>query len=136
LSAFLVGGIAGCTHQPDDDAVRAEVQNLTLQRGEAALKLADRLTRHGRRALPSIESALHGTDEPGRKNLILALRRIGDADSVPLLLHIAAYDEAEDVRREALWTLKTWAGGSDARAEQARSAVRRVEEIRSTEQAG
>ena len=126
--------LSACTH--DDDMIRIEVQKLTLAEGESASAIAARLTRHGRRALPSIEASMHTADEHGRKNLVLALRRLGEAESVALLLHLAAYDPSTDVRREAAWTLKTWAAQSDARGEKAREAVRRLDEILKTEETG
>ena len=130
----VVVTLGGCTR--DDDLIRVEVQKLTLAEGEAANATAERLTRHGRRALPSIEAAMHTADEHGRKNLVLALRRLGDVESVPLLLHLGAYDPSPDVRREAVWTLKTWAAANDARAQKSREAVRRLDEILQSEETG
>ena len=132
LAAVLA--LSACTR--DDDLVRVEVQRLTLAEGAATNASAERLTHLGRRALPSLEAALHTADEHGRKNLVLALRRIGDLESIPLLLHLAAYDPSPDVRREAVWTLKTWAGSEGARGEKAREAVRRLDEIMQSEEAG
>lgn len=135
LALATLAFAAACS-QHDDDLIRVEVQKLTLSSGEAASAAADKVASYGRRALPSVEAAMHIADESGRKNLVLALRRIGDAEGVPLLLHIAAYDAAPDVRREAEWTLKSWSVGSDARAEKARDALRRLDEIREREEAG
>ena len=134
LMLLLMG--AGCTR--DDDAVRAEVQRLVLAEGDDALAQAERLSRHGRRALTSIEAVLHTADEPGRKNLVVAMRRLGDEEAVPLLMHVAVYDAGASVRREAEWTLRSWAqdpaGG--ARADKARQAIRRLEELKQREAAG
>lgn len=134
--ALTLVNVTGCTRQPDDDPIRAEVQALTLLRGESAIKAAERLARHGRRAIPSIESALHTGDEPARKNLIVALRRIGDGDAVPLLAHLATWDADEGVRKEALWTLRGWAAESDARAARAREALRQLDEQKAREGSG
>ena len=79
---------------------------------------------------------MHTAEVPGRKNLVLALRKIGDADAVPLLRHIALFDPAPDVRVEAEWTLKTWAVAKDARGEKARAALRELDERRAREEAG
>jgi hypothetical protein len=126
---------SGCAR--DDDAIRADVQLLALLDGEAGQSAAaERLVRHGRRALPSVEAALHTAEPPGRKNMILVLRRIGDPDAVPLLRHVALFDAALDVRREAEWTLKSWAAGQDGRAERARAALRELDERRAREEAG
>ncbi len=96
--------------------------------------MAERLGADGRRALPAIEGALHGASEPGRKNLILALRRIGDGEAVPLLRQLALYDKSASVRREAEWTLQQWSLGSDERALKARAALRVIDELRGREE--
>jgi hypothetical protein len=116
--------------------VRAQVTLLLNQEGAEAKAAGDRLARIGRRAIPTIEAAMHTAKPAGRKNLILALREIGDAEAVPLLRHLALFDAAPDVRREAEWTLRKWAQGADARADKARAAVRAIEEIREREEAG
>jgi hypothetical protein len=126
--------LVGCA--PDDDAIRADVQLLAIQGAEPSAAALDRVARFGRRALPSIEQALHTADPPGRKNLILALRRIGDADAVPLLGHLARYDAAPDVRREAAWTLRSWSTGKDARGDRARAELRTLDEAEEREEAG
>jgi hypothetical protein len=126
---------AACSHA-DDDVVRAEVQALAMAQGEAVTKAADRVAGRGRHALLAVEAALHTADVPGRKNLVVAIRRIGDSDGVPLLLHLAAYDAAPDVRREAEWTLKSWAVGDATRAAQARAALRRLDELRQSIDSG
>jgi hypothetical protein len=128
--------VAACSSASDDDRIRVEVQQLTLARGEAASQGADRLAKAGRRAIPAIEAALHTADAPGRKNLILALRRIGDVEAVPLLQHIATWDAESDVRREATWTLKGWATGDGERAVKAREALRKLDESHAREEAG
>ena len=136
---LLFVGAAGpaCTSATaDDDRIRVEVQQLALAQGEAANAGAQRLARFGRRAIPNIEASLHTADVPGRKNLVMALRRIGDVEAVPLLLHLAAYDAAPDVQREASWTLKGWAQGTDARAEKAREALRQLDDAQGREEAG
>jgi hypothetical protein len=120
----------------DEEAMRAEAQVLSQAQGEAAPASAERIARFGRRAIPSIEAALHTAEPSGRKNLILGLRRIGDAEAVPLLGHLAAWDAAPDVRREAEWTLKSWASGKDARATRAAAALRALDELREREGSG
>jgi hypothetical protein len=104
--------------------------------GAIVVAAAEHLQRHGRRAIPTIEGAMHTASVPGRKNLILALRQIGDGEAVPLLRHVALYDASAEVQREALWTLKKWAQGQDARAEAARAAVRAVDEERQSSDTG
>lgn len=121
-----------------DDDIRANVTLLCNHEGALATAAADHLARYGRRAIPTIEAAMHTASTAGRKNLILALRKVGDAEAVPLLGHIAVYDGAEDVRREAEWTLRKWAsdGAAPDRAARAKQAVRTIEEARGVEEAG
>jgi hypothetical protein len=127
---------SACTDVDDD--IRANVTLLCNHEGVLATAAADRLERYGKRAIPTIEAAMHTATPVGRKNLILALRRIGDADSVALLGHIAVFDGSPDVRREATWTLKTWAADSKqpARADKAKAALRQADETRHAEEAG
>jgi hypothetical protein len=134
VTAIGVLSSSACRH--DDDSVRAEVQRLALAEGDEALRQAERIARFGRQALPPVEAALHTAEDAGRKNLVVALRRIGDAEAVPLLLHVAAYDGSESARREAEWTLAEWAKGEGVRADRARAAMRRLDELREREAAG
>ncbi len=131
LLAIGLGCVGG-----DDDAIRADVQMVAMATGAPPPGALDRLAERGRRALPSIEAALHTAEPPGRKNLVLALRRIGDGEAVPLLRHVALTDEDASVRREAEWTLKGWAAEKDARGERARGALRELDERRQREEAG
>jgi hypothetical protein len=134
-SVIALLSIAGCS--TDDDAIRADVQLIALTPAEGSTTQAvDRLVARGRRALPPVEAALHTADVSGRKNLVLVLRKIGDPDAVPLLRHIALFDPAPDVSREAEWTLKTWAAGRDARGDRSRAALRELDERRQREEAG
>jgi HEAT repeat protein len=125
-----------CSSPSADDDVRAQVTLLLNQEGAPARAASERLVHYGRRAIPTIEAAMHTASPSGRKNLILALRQIGDEEAIPLLRHIAAYEADPDVRREAEWTLKKWAQESGPRAEKARAALRAVDEARSREEAG
>ena len=136
LCAVALLALAAC--QGDDgDRIRGEVQLLTQQDTSDAVRAAtDRLARWGRRALPPIEAALHTADARGRKNLILALRRIGDEEAVPLLRHRALFDEEADVRREAEWTLRQWSNEKGSRADRARAAVREIDEHKGREETG
>jgi HEAT repeats len=131
----MAAAAPGCS--TDDDAIRADVQLVAMMPPEgSATQAAERLAKHGRRALPPVEAALHTADVTGRKNLVLVLRKIGDPDAVSLLRHLALFDAAPDVRREAEWTLKTWAAGKDARGERSRAALREIDERREREEAG
>ena len=135
VAACLV--LAAACNDVDDD-VHANVTLLCNHEGALAQAAADHLQRYGKRAIPTIEAAMHTASVPGRKNLILALRRIGDVDAVPLLGHIAMTDGSPDVRREAEWTLKGWAADAKqpARAEKAKAALLKADETRHAEEAG
>ena len=129
--------LSACSDSSEDD-IRAHVTFAIKQEGKTATDAAEYLSRYGRRAIPTIEAAMHTASPAGKKNLILALRKIGDAEAVPLLRHIALFDPSVDVQREAEWTLKQWAAGAaaDPRTEKARAAVRAIDEHRGTEEAG
>ena len=132
LIALLLSGCADHT----DDEIRASVTLLLNEEGRPQQQAADKLASFGARAIPTIEAAMHTASPSGRKDLIAVLRKIGDVEAVPLLGHVAVFDAAADVRREAEWTLKQWAAGTGARAEQAKAALRTVDELRAREQAG
>jgi hypothetical protein len=121
-----------------DDDIRANVTLLCNHEGVLATAAAEHLQRYGRRAIPTIEAAMHTASPTGKKNLILALRKIGDAEAIPLLAHIAQFEPSEDVRREAEWTLRQWAadGTAKERAARAKAAVRALEEARNVQDAG
>jgi hypothetical protein len=127
--------LAACSSNVDDD-IRGQVTLLLNQEGAPAQTAGKKLVAHGKRAIPTIESALHTASPTGKKNLIGILRQIGDEASIPLLRHLAAYEPAEDVRKEALWTLQGWAKEPDARGQKAREALRAVDETRQREEAG
>jgi hypothetical protein len=137
LGLALLG--AACTDEGEGH-IRGQVTILANQEGTAAFHAVEELRPYGRRALPILEAALHTAPEPGRKNLILALRQIGDPDAVPLLRHLSIFDAADSVRREAEWTLKQWAADLSAegkeRAARARAALRAIDEQRGHEEAG
>jgi hypothetical protein len=136
LLALLTATAPACNDADDD--IRANVTLLCNHEGALATAAADHLARYGRRAIPTIEAAMHTATATGKKNLILALRKLGDDEAVPLLGHIARFEPNADVRREAEWTLRQWAGDSKtpARATRAKAAVREIEEANGTEDAG
>jgi hypothetical protein len=138
LAALVALLVAAAACNDVDDDIRGNVTLLCNHEGALAMAAAERLERYGKRAIPTMEAAMHTAGTVGRKNLILGLRRIGDVDAIPLLGHIAVYDGSPDVRREAEWTLRQWAadGKRADRADRARAAVRTVEETRHAEEAG
>ena len=138
LSLFLALG--ACSDHTEDE-VRSQIAILLAQEGSAAPAAAERLAKKGRAAIPIIESALHTATPVGKKNLILALRKIADPEArkeaIPLLGHLAGHDPLPDVRREAEWTLKQWAAtGEPSLAAEARKALRALDEAKGTEEAG
>jgi hypothetical protein len=130
----LAVAVTGC--RADNDLIRTDVEFLAAQEGAEVEPACARVVRHGHAALPPVEAALHTAEPHGRKNLILALHRIGDGDAIPLLRHVALHDAEADVRHEAEWTLRQWAAGKDARAERARAALREIDEQRGSEATG
>jgi hypothetical protein len=92
--------LAGCA-DTDPPAMRTLVTVIATEQGQAANEATDRLIAYGRRSLVVLEAAIHTADPAGRKRLVRAMRRLGDRDAVPLLSHIARYDEDEGVRKEA-----------------------------------
>ena len=129
--------LVACSRDADERKIHDEVDILTSREGQLAEDAAHRLAKNfGVRAIPSIETAMHTANPPGRMNCIMALRRIGHADAIPLLRHYAIYDEEDGVRTEAEVTLRQWAGRTDDRATKARTAVRAIEEARQQEHKG
>lgn len=122
--------------QDNDAEVRQAVRLLCEEQGEVARRALLRLVPHGPAALMPIEAALHTAPPAGRRNLVLALRRIGSAESAPLLGHLAAYDDDPLVRMEARFTLGLWLAEGGPRGAAARAALRKADEARGTEGAG
>ena len=104
LAAFLAGG---CVQDIDRD-LQDDVTIVAEREGAFTEAATARLVRRGARAIPPIETALHTAGPAGRLNLIVALRRIGDRQAVPILRHFGRYDADETVRREAIFTLQSW----------------------------
>ena len=98
---------AACVQDIDRD-LQDDVTIVAEREGTLTEAATARLARRGVRAIPSIETALHTARPSGRANLIVALRRIGDRQAVPILRHFGRYDADEAVRREALYTLRSW----------------------------
>lgn len=133
VAVALVALSVGCVRE--DETMRADVQ-LVASLPEPSPRAIERLVLRGRGAIPLVEAALHTAEPPGRKNLLLLLRRIGDPAAVPLLRHYALYDPEPEVRSEAEWTLRGWAKETDERARRAREALRLLEEWKAREAAG
>jgi hypothetical protein len=128
----------GSACQEDEEAtISTRVRVIATEEGASVTRATDALVPFGRRAIVLIEAALHTAPEVGRKNLVTALRRIGDEAAAPLLGHLAAYDPSAEVRQEALWTLRSWLGpGAPSRARTARAALRLLDELGGREEGG
>ena len=100
--------------------------NILMRRNDALVPPAtERLAAYGRNAIPQIETAMHTAAPIGRLHLIAALDTIGDAESAPVLRHVAVYDVTPEVRDAAEALLPRWAAADDARRARARDARRR-----------
>jgi hypothetical protein len=129
--------LLACSRDADERKIHNEVDILVEREGQLAEDAANRLAKNfGVRAIPTLETALHTANPVGRLNIIMALRRIGHADAIPLLRHYAIHDDEEGVRKEAEVTLRQWAAGTDDRAAKARAALRGIEEAQSQEKKG
>jgi hypothetical protein len=109
--------------------IRDEVEIIAAREGALAERSMEELRKYGRDALPPIEAALPKASPTGQLNLVMALRRLGDPEAIPLLRHLILRNQLEPVRIEAEVTLRTWAKGSDVRAERARAALRSIDEV-------
>ena len=131
LLAGLLGLLAlpACTRRElRDREIRDEVAIVAGREGALAERSMEELRKFGRDAIPPIESALPKASPTGQLNLVMALRRLGDPEAIPLLRHLVLRNDQEAVRIEAEMTLRSWAQGSGGRAEQARAALRSIEE--------
>jgi hypothetical protein len=114
--------------------IGAEI-NVLVRRGHdgALVETAlPRLVGFGTRAIPQIETALHTSPERGRLHLVNALERIGSAETVPVLRHLAVYDISEEVRATAQAALAGWAARPDQRGRAAKRALQRIEQRRTS----
>src|SRR4051812_44796818 len=81
----LVGlpGLGGCDEPTTN--LRSAVELVAAEHGEVAERAWDRIEGHQRAALPYLEAALHRVAPPGRRNLVIALRRLALPESATLL---------------------------------------------------
>ncbi len=117
LSTLLVA----CLEQPAD--LKASVELLTTSSGEVQEQALRTLLAHGRAALPALEAVLHRPDPRARHAGVVALRRLGLAETAPLLGHVAQFDPDLGIRREARTQLEKWAAEKSARGESAQKAL-------------
>jgi HEAT repeat protein len=130
LLSTAAAGSVGCEDTTYRD-IGSEITVLAKRSQDPRVDGArQRLVAFGRTAIPQIETALHTAQERGRLHLVAALQDIGDPEAIPILRHLAVYDSSADVRAACSSTLKGWAAASDTRAQRARPALARVEELR------
>ncbi len=128
LALGLLGLCAAC--EPADVDLRSTVQLLTAEQGDVAQRALAQLLPYGQGALPYLESALHNAAPGGRRNVVMALRRLDDASAAALLGHVASFDADAVVRAEARAVLGEWAVRPSAHGRRARAALRKVDEVR------
>jgi hypothetical protein len=129
LAGVTCVALAGCEESAHRD-IQDELNILTRRNDALVPPAIERLARHGRLAIPQIETALHTAAPSGRLHLVAALARIGDGAAIPVLRHFAVYDVRSDVRQACADVLADWSdaatGDADpatrARAERARVA--------------
>ncbi|HEY0710246.1 MAG TPA: hypothetical protein VGG33_25770 [Polyangia bacterium] len=110
--------------------IGADINVVSKRSDSLVLPATDRLRRRGRQAIPQIEIALHTASDNGRRQLVTALRAIGDAEAVPILRHFAVYDLSADVRALCEQVLAEWAKAGDERAQRAGAAITAVRDLR------
>jgi hypothetical protein len=116
--------------------IRDEVEIIAAHEGALAERSIEEVRRYGRDAIPQIEAALPKASPSGQLNLVMALRRLGDPEAIPLLRHLVLRNETEAVRIEAEVTLRSWAKRGGALAERARAALRSIDQAQGRGNAG
>jgi hypothetical protein len=131
--AMVAGAVFGaaCEDQSYRD-IGAQVNVLVRRSHDGSLVdvALPRLIDHGTAALPQIETALHTSPERGRLHLVAALDRIGSAEAIPILRHLAVYDISEEVRSTCEALLRGWAARPDERGASAKRALARIDQRR------
>jgi hypothetical protein len=123
-----LGLLSGCDgHRPE---LANAVQAVASAEGAAFERTLVALLAQGPATLPFIEAGLHRSAASERFNLIVALRRLGLVESVPLLAQVASFDRDLRVAREAWETLSVWSAATTPRGQAARQALRKVDEQR------
>lgn len=130
----LLGAALGLLVVPGCDSHRPElataVQAVASAEGAALERTLDALLSQGPATLPYLEAGLHRSAASERFNLVVALRRLGLTESVPLLAQVASFDRDLRVAREAWETLSVWSAAQTPRGHAALHALRKVDEQR------
>ncbi|MBL8632270.1 MAG: hypothetical protein JNM40_03535 [Myxococcales bacterium] len=120
-SLAMVIGCAACLEQPTD--LKPSVELFLTTQGEVQEQALRTLVASGRAALPPLEAALHRTEPKERRAALLALRRLGLHEAVPLLGHVAQFDADASIRADARAVLERWAAEKSPRGEAAQRAL-------------
>lgn len=128
LAVCLLVGVASTACEDHAHGDIGDEINILVRRNDQLVPPAmDRLAAYKREALPQIETALHTAAPAGRLHLVAVMERIGDADAIPILRHVALFDITPELRAAAEATLTRWASGGDhARSVRAREALAEV----------
>jgi HEAT repeat protein len=129
LGVSASSGSIGCDDQSYRD-IGSEIGLLTTRNDSFVAPAVERLAVYGRRAIPQIEIALHTASDSGRRNLIVALERIGDPEAVPIFRHFAVYDLSPEIRGACETVLGKWAAPASPHAALAQAALGRIGELR------
>lgn len=127
IALLLSLATAACEEGSHGDI--ADEINILIRRNDALVGPAmDRLAAYKRAAIPQMETALHTAAPSGRLHLVTVMERIGDADAIPILRHVALFDVTPDLRSAAEAVLSRWSSdhGQRARSERASAALAEV----------
>lgn len=128
LALALTLAASACEDQSYKE-IGTQINVLTKRSHDSSLVEAAtaRLVGHGRRVLPQIETALHAASEPARQNLVAVMDKLGDAEAIPILRHLAVYDASDNIRATSESILKGWAARPDERGSAAKLALARID---------
>ncbi len=113
--------LVACLEQPAD--LKPSIELLATASGDVQEQALRTIASHGRAALPAIEAVMHRKEPKARHAGVLALRRLGFAETAPLLGHIAQFDADRNIRQEARTVLTHWASEKNPRGQAAQKAL-------------
>jgi hypothetical protein len=129
LALLALAVTAGACEDQSYKEIGTQINVLTKRSHDDSLVEAAsaRLVGYGPRALPQIETALHAASELPRQHMVAVMDKMGDAEAIPILRHLAVYDAASDVRASCESILKGWAARPDERGAAAKLALARID---------
>jgi hypothetical protein len=126
LAYGLMGSLTLLTGGCDDRSARdihADVHVISTREDGLATAAMERLAERGGAALVHIETGMHTAPDSARLRLVSLMRRIGDANAIPILRHFAVFDVNAEVRSACDDTLEHWSKASGPHAVLAREAI-------------